>query len=310
LLAGADALALPSAANVPANTAGAQVDPARSPETTPNSPIETAAPDIPDATAPPMAPPASTSPITETELDEFRPPKDPLEGFNRVSFRFSMDVDRALIRPAAMVYRHVVPEPMRDGVHNALSNLGEPLVFLNDFLQLRPKRMMRTLARFLINSTLGIGGLFDVAKHKPFYLPHHANSLGDTLGYYGVKPGPYIYLPILGPTTLRDVFGNSQEILLPKAVGSPFNRADYQVSTTVVGGIDQRERNDQDLKTMLKDAVDPYATFRSTYLQNREGEIASLKAREGEPVHGSELDEPLIDPAAPVPSQNCVPSAQ
>jgi phospholipid-binding lipoprotein MlaA len=231
---------------------------------------------------------------------------DPLEGFNRISFGFSQVVDKVVIRPAAIVYRHAVPKPGRDGVHNVLSNLGEPLVFMNDLLQLRPDRMIRTLGRFLINSTLGFGGLFDIAKRKPYNLPHHANSLGDTLGYYGVKPGPYIYVPIFGPTTLRDAIGSAEGLLPPMAIGKPFDRKDYQLSTNVADGLDQRERNDDDLKAMLRDAIDPYATFRANYLQNRAGEIASLKARETDPqtapATGDPLADPLNDPAAPLPA--------
>jgi phospholipid-binding lipoprotein MlaA len=231
---------------------------------------------------------------------------DPLESFNRISFGFSQVVDKVVIRPAAMVYRHAVPKPGRDGVHNVLSNLGEPLVFMNDLLQLRPDRMIRTLGRFLINSTLGLGGLFDIAKRQPYNLPHHVNSFGDTLGYYGVKSGPYIYVPIIGPTTLRDAIGSAEGLLPPMAIGKPFDRKDYQLSTNVADGLDQRERNDDDLKAMLHDAIDPYATFRANYLQNRAGEIASLKARETDPqtssATGDPLADPLADPAAPQPA--------
>jgi phospholipid-binding lipoprotein MlaA len=202
-----------------------------------------------------------------------------------------------------MVYRHAVPKPARDGVHNVLSNLGEPLVFLNDLLQLRPDRALRTLGRFLLNSTLGIGGLFDVAKRKPYHLPHHANSFGDTLGYYGIKPGPYIYVPIIGPTTLRDAIGSSEQLLPPMAIGSPLDRQDYQIATNVADGLDQRERADDDLKAMLRDAIDPYATFRANFLQNRAGEIAALKARDVDaqtvPAAEDPLADPLTDPAAP-----------
>jgi phospholipid-binding lipoprotein MlaA len=272
---------------------------------------------IPPATSNSAAPtqigtPASGSealPSVELALPGAGLDKDPLEGFNRLSFKFSQAVDKAVIRPAAMVYRHVIPKPLRDGAHNALSNLGEPLVFVNDLLQLRPDRAIRTLARFLINSTLGIGGLVDAAKRKPFYLPHHDNSLGDTLGYYGIEAGPYIYVPILGPTTLRDALGSAEDLVPPAVVGNPLNRNDYQVSTTVVDGLDRRERNDEDLKAMLSGAIDPYATFRANYLQNRAGEIAALKAKKGEAPLTPDFDEPLIDPAAIAPAPAVAPSA-
>ena len=258
-------------------------------------PAEPAPPE--QATPPPATPEALPADDLDVELAHTGLENDPLEGFNRVSFEFSQAVDKVLIRPAAMVYRTVVPKPLRDGAHNALENIGEPLVFLNDFLQLRPKRMLHTFLRFLVNSTIGIGGLFDVAKKKPFKLPHHANSFGDTLGYYGVKAGPYIYLPILGPTTLRDIIGSSENLIEPRLIGTPFDRNDFSISTTIVSGLDQRERNDDDLKAMLSGAIDPYATFRADYLQDRAGEISSLKAREGELPAVGAFDDPLADPA-------------
>jgi phospholipid-binding lipoprotein MlaA len=257
--------------------------------------------------APQQAPPpgpAATAPAEDfdLDLDHAGLEHDPLEGFNRISFAFSQALDKVLIRPAAMVYRHF-PQPARDGVHNAISNLGEPVVFLNDLLQLRPDRAVRTLGRFLLNSTLGLGGLFDVAKRKPFHLPHHANSLGDTLGYYGLGPGPYIYVPILGPATLRDLTGSAEQLLSPLVIGAPFDNTDYQIATLVAGGLDQRERADEDLKAMLRDAVDPYATLRANFLQNRAGEIAALKSHELDaqtaPASTDPLAEPLVDPATP-----------
>lgn len=236
---------------------------------------------------------------------EIRPANDPLEGFNRISFEVSMALDKVLIRPIAMVYKTVVPKPLRDGARNVLSNLGEPLVFLNDLLQGKPERALRTLGRFLVNSVLGLGGLFDIAKEKKFDLPHHPNSFANTLGFYGVKPGPFVYLPILGPTSLRDWVGNFQG-RIPGELGlDPFEGSGPAVM--IIGGLDQRVENDFNLKTLLEDAIDPYATFRSTWLQDREGEIAALKAHDGdEPGSVSTLDplddplnDPLLDPAAP-----------
>jgi phospholipid-binding lipoprotein MlaA len=257
---------------------------------------ENSEPSVSAATPPDQA--AATPDDFELQLNETT--SDPLEGFNRVSFKVSMVVDKIAIRPAAMAYRHLVPKPLRDGAHNALSNFGEPLVFLNDFLQLRPKRMLRTLARFLINSTLGVGGLFDIAKRSYVNIPHHANSFGDTLGFYGVKPGPYIYLPILGPTTVRDTIGGVDSRLPGALVGGLLNRSEFTTSTTIVGGLDQRERNDDDLKSMLSDAVDPYATFRANYLQDRAGEIEALKAHDAKAAP-LEADGSSTDPAVTPP---------
>ncbi len=248
-----------------------------------------------------VAAPAADIDPNDPLFNEYKPASDPLQGINRISFDLSWTIDKVIIRPVAMVYRTIVPKPARDGIRNALDNFQEPMVFINDLLQLRPGRALRTLARFVINSTIGIGGLFDIAKREPFRIAHHANSFGNTLGYYGVKPGPYLYMPILGPTTLRDMVDNAQGYLWPGAAGKPLNRGDVGTGMMIADGLDQRERNDVELKAMFGDAIDRYASFRENYLQNREGEIASLKAREGETVNSPALDDPLIDPAEPAP---------
>ncbi len=259
-------------------------------------------------------PPALVVPINGV-AKHHHAPGDPLETFNRSTYDFSMTVDKAILRPVALGYRHVVPIPARDGLRNVLSNLGEPLVFVNDLLQLKIGRAGKTLGRFVINSTFGLAGLFDNAKRKPFYLPHHNNSLGDTLGYYGVGPGPYLYLPILGPTTLRDaVAGQLQGMLLPNISRTPFGLREYQISTGVVGGLDQRAQADGDLRAITADSVDPYATLRSVVLQDRAGEIEGLKSGDMDDVTKAplavpadpSLDLPELDNPAPVtppPSQ-------
>lgn len=245
---------------------------------------------------------AAEAPVADDDLAEtIETTDDPLEGLNRISFDVSQALDKVLIRPAAMVYKTVVPRPLRDGVRNGLSNLGEPLVFLNDILQLKPKRALRTLGRFLLNSILGLGGLFDVAREKRFKLPHHPNSFSSTLGFYGVKPGPYIYLPLFGPMVLRDLADRAQGPLQGSVIDNPVFRDGRGTVFQIVSGLDLRVENDAELKALLDDAIDPYATFRSTWLQDRQGEIDALKAPDGvEPgaqPTASPLDDPLIDPA-------------
>lgn len=259
-------------------------------------PTEQPAPAVAGPTLPVASAPGAEDDFLENEL---KPAGDPLEGVNRISFDLSWFLDKVVIRPAAMVYRAIVPKPARDGIHNAMNNLNEPIVFANDLLQLRPGRALRTLARFVINSTIGLGGLFDIAKREPFNLQPRTNSFGSTLGYYGVKPGPYLYIPILGPTTLRDMADNAQGYVWPGPVGDPFDRKGVGTATMVLGGLDQRERNDAELKAMFRDSIDRYASFRSNYLQNRQGDIEELKARNGEAPRASGLDDPLTDPEAP-----------
>lgn len=275
------------------------------------SPFDVASPTPVDIGAPPpivsLSPPPATAIPIKVVGKKHHARGDPLEGFNRESYKFSTRIDKALLRPVAMAYRHVVPVPARDGIRNALSNIGEPIVFVNDVLQLKIGRAFRTLGRFVINSTLGLAGLFDNAKRKPFFLRHHNNSFGDTLGYYGVGPGPYLYLPILGPTTLRDaVAGQLQGMLLPNISRTPFGLREYQISTGVVGGLDQRAESDDDLRVIIEDSVDPYATLRSVVLQDRAGEIEGLKSGDMDDATRNSLaipadpslDTPLDDPAA------------
>lgn len=266
------------------------------------------------ATAEPQAAPATAiEPMSAASIEHA--PGDPLERFNRRMFAAFQSTDRKFIRPAAMAYKHVVPKPVRSGLRNAITNLSEPIVFLNDLLQLKPRRAIKTLFRFLANSTIGIGGLVDVAKTPAVRLPHRNNGFGNTLAYYGVGPGPYLFLPFVGPTTLRDLIGGQGDgFVLPVAVGKPFDRWQFQVPKGIVSALDQRAESDDDMKALLDGAVDPYATLRSVYLQNRAAEIQELHggAAQGadpledplsDPTSGatSPLGDPLDDPAASAP---------
>lgn len=225
---------------------------------------------------------------------------DPLEGFNRAMFSVNHTLDKAIFRPAAMGYKQVVPKPARSGVRNAFSNLTEPVVFLNDVLQLRFGNAFRTFTRFAINTVFGVGGLFDVAKGEG--LPHRANGLGNTLARYGVKSGPYLFLPFLGPSSLRDLAGGTVDgLVVPTAVGHPFDRTEYQIGRAAVTGLDMRAEVDSELSTLYDTALDPYATLRSVYTQSRAADIAAItgKAASGE---DDQLEDPLQDPAIPMES--------
>ncbi|TCM16064.1 phospholipid-binding lipoprotein MlaA [Novosphingobium sp. PhB165] len=251
----------------------------------------------------------ATEPADDIEADEIRAERDPLEGFNRTMFGIYEAMDKAIWRPAAMGYEHIVPKPVRSGIHNLISNLTEPFVFVNFLLQAKPGKAMETLARFTINTTLGIGGLFDVAKTKDFNLPYRPNGFGTTLAIYGVKSGPYLFIPFMGPTTLRDALSNAaDDSLLPLAIGKPFSTWEYQLSTGVADGLEIRAEADPELRTLLADAIDPYATLRSVYLQNRAAEIEEIRGKH-KPKAGNapaELGDPLDDPAGatarPAPS--------
>ena len=165
-----------------------------------------------------------------------------------------------------------MPEPIRGALRNALSNLGEPVVFFNDMLQGRADDASVALKRFVVNSTAGAAGLADVAKANG--LPHHDNGFGTTLGRYGAVPGPYIYLPVLGPGDGRDLFGSGVDALLnPRTWIGYSARTATGIADTVVGGLNLRADADADLQTLKATATDEYATLRSLYLQNRQAQI-------------------------------------
>lgn len=204
---------------------------------------------------------------------------DPIEAVNEKSFAVTQSVDKAIIGPIAMGYENAVPSPIRDGLHNAIYNLREPTIFLNYLLQIKPGKAAETFGRFAINSTLGIAGFIDVAKRKPFHLPHRPNGFADSFGYYGIKPGPYMFLPLVGPTTLRDLIGGGLDrLVLPLAVGRPFNQLAYSIPTGVVSALDRRVRIDAQLHE-LRATDNPYAALRTAYLEHRQAEIDGLKGK-------------------------------
>ncbi len=151
------------------------------------------------------------------------------------------------------------------------------MIFLNFMLQLKPAKAFETLARFTLNSTVGVGGLMDVAKKKPFYLPYRPNGFANTLGYYGVEPGPYFYLPLIGSTTLRDALGGIVDgSVMPLAVGAPFNDPKYTLPRGAIRSLDYRVEFDEQIQA-LQDDVDPYTTQREGYLAARQAEIDALR---------------------------------
>ncbi|MBA3811855.1 MAG: VacJ family lipoprotein [Caulobacteraceae bacterium] len=197
---------------------------------------------------------------------------DPWEGFNRRGFAIHQFLDKVLIRPAAMVYRALTPGPLGVGLHHVIVNLSEPLVFINDLFQLRIHRAAEATARFAVNSTLGVGGLIDIAGKDG--VAHHESTFGDTLGRYGVRPGPYLFIPVIGPSTVRDFLGSGVDAVVDPVHWINYRyRTELSTAVTIVGGLDLRSRSDEELKALLSDAADPYATLRSAYLQSRQGEI-------------------------------------
>jgi len=213
-------------------------------------------------------------------LAEYEQTNDPLEPANRVFYAINNGLDTVLLRPAALAYRYAVPEPVRNGLHNMLANLGSPVQFANDVLEGKPRRAGDTTMRFLINTTVGLGGIFDVAKKIGY--PDHDADFGMTMALWGVPDGPFLFLPVLGPTGPRDATGFGVDIALDPFtwLGTGPNHPGWTAfkwSRYGLNAIDTRERVLDSVDSIKKTALDPYATFRSLYRQHRRGQIEELR---------------------------------
>jgi len=200
------------------------------------------------------------------------PANDPHEGFNRKVFAFNMSLDKAVLLPVAKFYSRAVPGPARTGVHNALSNLDEPVVFSNQLLQGHLTDAGKTVVRFAVNSSVGIAGLVDVGTKLD--LPPQDTDFGITLGVWGAGEGPYLMLPLLGPAPPRDLSGMAVDNFL-----DPVTYLDFRSKLAYVGGrdalqiLDMRSRNIETLDAIERTSIDFYAVTRSLYLQHRDAQI-------------------------------------
>ena len=218
-------------------------------------------------------PPASDVEATQ----EFEQTNDPLEPTNRFFYRVNDTLDTYTLKPVAQGYVAVVPQPVRTGLHNALANLSSPVLFADDVSQGNPKHAGDTFMRFLINSTAGGVGIFDVAKGWGY--PAHETNFGVTLALWGVPAGPYLYLPLLGPSSPRALLGRGADTVLdpftwvPRGYGLlTLNWARYGLGT-----LDTRAAYLSDIDHVKASALDPYATFRSLYRQNTESQVEAAR---------------------------------
>ena len=200
------------------------------------------------------------------------PTNDPLESINRASFATNQMLDRHILKPVAELYNMDLPGPARQGMHNLLVNLDLPATFGNDVLQCEFIRTAQTVGRFTINSTAGVGGLVNVAGKMG--IPEHKADFGETLAVYGVDGGPYLVLPLLGPSNLRDATGKVADAML-----DPFTYISFGGSTYFLLGrdtlqvVDARARNAQTIDDLESSSLDFYATVRSAYSQHRNAQI-------------------------------------
>lgn len=199
-------------------------------------------------------------------------PGDPFERFNRWAFKATFSADRGIVLPIARIYRKLTPGPIGVAIHNFLTNLGEPVIIVNDILQGRMRRAGDDFARLATNSTIGVAGFIDLATGQG--LPYRTNDFGITLGRWGVRPGPYLFLPILGPSDVRDAVGSGVDTALTPLTWVNYpGRIALTTTTAVVGILDRRVTVGPQLDVLISGAADPYETIKSVYLQTREAAI-------------------------------------
>jgi len=230
-----------------------------------------------------MAACASAPPADDPEsVAEFKQINDPIEPFNRAIFGFNQGVDKAVIKPITGVYRTIAPDPVRRGVHNFLGNLRAPVILFNDIMQGEMERAGTTIMRFLINSTVGILGFRDQAAEWG-YAPHR-EDFGQTLAVWSVPEGPYVMLPVLGPSNPRDAVGIVVDFLIDPLNwwASNTDREYITYTRTAVSGIDTRDQLWDVLEDLERSSIDYYAAIRSLYRQRRADEIRN-GATPGEP---------------------------
>lgn len=216
---------------------------------------------------------------------------DPLEPMNRFFFDVNEFLDTLILRPVAEVYRNILPEPVRDSVRNFLRNLNTPVILANDLLQGESKRAETTFNRFLINTTLGIVGLFDVAFDMGH--PYHDEDFGQTLAVWGADEGIYLVLPILGPMSTRHGAGRVVDIFLDPLTYVSLNNPDLNYIFWTKAGVnivDIRSRNIETLDQLKRESLDFYSLIRSVYRQNRQNEIRNGKPLDDSPASERDRD--------------------
>lgn len=231
---------------------------------------------------------------------------DPWEKFNRRVHRFNNAVDRTVAKPLAKAYVAVVPRPVRLGVGNFFNNLGQPLSAVNGLLQGKPKQAGQSFARFAVNTTLGLAGIFDPATR--FNIPNRSEDFGQTLGVWGWKTSRYVELPLFGPRTVRDVFG-----LVADGRLAPLQYVEEDKARVFLQGLQLVDTRTQlmALDSLRDGAADEYALFRDGWMQRRNYQIN--EGRDEDRTRDQELPEYLRDdvdnPTVPVDVMPYVPGA-
>ena len=223
---------------------------------------------------------AGTDGKIELSKKSSKPVKDCFEKLNRSTFSLNLALDRVIFKPAAKAYR-VLPSPVRKGTSNALENLSSLITIPNNFLQGDFKKAGVNTGRFIINTTVGVIGIFDVAK-KINFPEYEKEDYGQTFGTWGISAGCYLVLPVLGPSTVRNTAGSFVNVL----GGDPYYNASTHgnneylsdslyLKTKIVSGVDFRAKNLESIDNLEKNSMDFYASVRSLYLQDRQQKIAN-----------------------------------
>lgn len=229
-------------------------------------------------------------------------PRDPWERMNRATYAFNDKLDKAVLRPVARGYRNAVPHVVQTGIRNAFDNGAMTVTMLNDLLQGQPTQFMHDTSRLLVNTVIGIGGLFDPATAMG--LEKSDRDFGQTLGRWGVNTGPYLVLPVLGPSDVRDTFGRTADTF---STPRTYIKNDYwNYGSLLLDIVDTRSRYLEASQT-LDSAYDPYAFLRNAYLQNRAFKVRGGTSQSEEDEEQKMLEESGIEPA---PQQESQPQAQ
>ncbi|HYC10022.1 MAG TPA: VacJ family lipoprotein [Steroidobacteraceae bacterium] len=226
-----------------------------------------------------------------------RDPRDPWERLNRTSYKVNDVLDRHIVKPVAKAYAKA-PQPLRTGLGNFWDNLDYPVTITNDLLQGQIKAFVSDIARFVFNSTFGIAGFIDVASMGNG-LPKNSRDFGQTMGKWGVPPGPYVMVPVFGPYTVRDGIGASTVDTL----ANPRTYTNFWVATGLwaAEGVDHRSRILY-LDPMIQSAYDPYGFVRNAYLQNRDFKVHGAGSKSEEEQEQKLLEEAGEDEATPAGS--------
>ncbi len=214
-------------------------------------------------------------------IAEFKENNDPLEPANRFFYQVNDALDTVLMKPVATIYRGVVPKPVRSVVHNVLNHIATPVVLINDILQGDKDRAGATISRFIVNSTLGLGGVFDMASDLS--IPRHDADFGMTLAVWGAPEGAYLFLPILGPSNPRDGIGFAVDTFGLDPLGWVGRGAavhDLRRARTGISAVDARAEYLDAFDEVKAQALDPYATVRSLTRQYRAARIGEAKRDE------------------------------